>query len=130
MLRLYQLKVDDLAPEVAFQIAGGPNKGRAKLAATLMRQGYYEPVADMDLHGTSWGVETLYASTQNTDDVLSWSRNPPIGVMPIEPVAFFDQGQLWGRRSSMVGDVIEERDGETVMSRWVVDWQGFREVPL
>jgi hypothetical protein len=128
MLIIMHVQIDDLDRDTAYAIAGPPNCSRAELAARLVAEGRYERVAQIDLRATSHGLETAYTVTQNLDGP-GWSRDPPTGLIPIEPASFFDDGKVWGRRSTMIGDVIEYQGRDGPQQRFVVDWAGFTALP-
>jgi hypothetical protein len=128
MLIIHHVQIEDLDRETAYAISGPPNCSRAMLAARLITEGRYERVAQVDLRATSHGLETAYTLTQNLDGP-GWSREPPMGLIPIEPAMFFDSGKIWGRRSTMIGDVIEYQGQDGPLQRFVVDWAGFTPIP-
>ena len=125
MLTIYHLKTDDLEVNLAFDIAGGPNDCRPQVAAALFDEGHYEAVATCDIPPTNAGLEAAYVMTQNGPLTESWSRKPPIGLTVLEPSVIIDCGKVWGRRSTMIGDIVEGGG-----KRFVVDWRGFKPMPL
>jgi len=129
------LKSDDLDRDLAFDIAGGPNPERPAIAARLLAEGDYEAVGECDLLPSVAGLEMAWTMTQNGVLSDSWSRQPPPGLRALEPTVIIDRCRAYGRRSSMVGDVIEHgtRDASgvyTAIERHVVDWMGFKPVPM
>jgi len=130
MLIVHHIRLDDLEQETAFQIAGPPNPERPALAARLLAEGRYEPVARINLNPTSHGLETAYTVTQNLEGP-GWSREPPMGLEPIAPAIFTDHEahRVYGRRSTMIGDVIEYQGDAGPRQRFVVDWAGFTQLP-
>jgi hypothetical protein len=136
MLTIMHIEVDGLEGDLAFDIAGPPNSDRPVLAARLLREGHYRAVAECDLLPSAAGLEMAWTMTQNGVLTDSWSRKPPSGLRPLEPSVIIESGRVYGRRSSMVGDVIEygttrEADGAYVaIERHVVDWMGFKPVPM
>jgi hypothetical protein len=129
MLIVHHIQIDDLEKETAYAIAGPPNPDRAKLAARLIAEGRYERVAQIDLRATAHGLETAYTLTQNIDGP-GWSREPPMGLEPLEPAIFTDHAacRVYGRRSTMIGDVIEYLGKDGPPQRFVVDWVGFTQI--
>jgi hypothetical protein len=71
---------------------------RAERAKRAYANGHYEAVANID----SDDLERAYFWTNNIDS--SWSRNPAPGVSVLRPLHHKD-GQTYGLRSSMVGDL-------------------------
>jgi hypothetical protein len=128
MLIIHHVQIDDLDRETAFAISGPPNCSRAAIAARLLAEGRYERVAQIDLRATSHGLETAYAVTQNIEGP-GWSRDLPIGLTLLAPGLFVEDGKLWGRRSTMIGDVIEYQGHDGPQQRFVVDWAGFTALP-
>jgi hypothetical protein len=126
MLIIHHIRIDDLDQDTAFSISGPPNPERPRIAAKLLSEGRYEPVAEIDLRATSHGLETAYTLTQNLEGP-GWSREPPMGLMPVEPVQTIDEEacRVYGRRSTMIGDVIEYQGKDGPRERFVVDWVGF-----
>ena len=88
-------------------------------AAGLWARGGYEKVAEVD-----GDLDRAFAATQNGVMSDSWSRMPPCGVRPVPPCYVEVDGERYGRKSSEVGDIMEE-DG--VLR--VVDMLGFTELP-
>jgi hypothetical protein len=131
MLRLYHVRIDDLDPQTRFDISGGPNPDRPMLAARMFRDGHYEAVATAGFFSDNKGsLEALWTMTQNGVLSPSWSREPPVGLAPLVPTTIWVDGEELGRRSTMIGDIIELRRNGQTLSRHVADWQGFRLMPL
>jgi len=76
----------------------------------------YELVAEVD----SDDLEYAYMGLQNGVGTESWGRYPLTGFSPIIGT-FTINGQVYGNRSSMEGDVYVKEDG----TRWLVDRIGF-----
>ena len=134
MLRLFHHDVhrDEVDGDVRFRLTFGANPERGTLAAQLIAQGCYSLVAEWDRDDSRQALNDFYRLTQNLDS--SWSREPQQGVKVVgEPTKVF-RGQHYGKRSSMIGDVIEvaERagDGWRPIKRYVVDMIGFCEAPI
>lgn len=131
------VRVEDLSMDERWAIAGiHRRRDRAEIAARLLRNGHYVAVCQLDRDDPSVdNCQVAYALTQNVD--RSWSRTPPPGLTPFEPSTEIDPGYAarrpYGRRSSMIGDVIEfgRMEGERFVPirRFVVDVEGFTEIP-
>jgi hypothetical protein len=75
---------------------------------TLVREAFfndakYEPVAAVNTDD----LEYAYAATNNGVISQSWSREPPEGVIPVFPGFHIIRGEIYGRKSSEVGDVFD-----------------------
>jgi hypothetical protein len=77
------------------------------LAAEKFASGGYEAVAYIDAET----LDRAFEATQNGALSDSWSRSPPNGVAPIEPRTIEHNGVHYGRRSTMVGDIVQS-DGQ------------------
>jgi hypothetical protein len=106
----------------------GPNVNRARQAAIIFMAGHYEPVAEM--HGIlpcHTALALFRTLTQNGGASDCWSVRPPPTIQPLRPNTVTRNNLECGRRSSMIGDIIEfgaiEAGLFVPMSRYVLDWQ-------
>lgn len=83
--------------------------------------GRYAAVAEL----ARGDLEDAYRLTQNGVVTESWTLRPPRGLTPLLGPVKADDGRLLGRRSTSIGDLMEEMDG----GFHVVAWFGFRLVP-
>lgn len=131
MLTLFHIKVEKLDRTQRLEVTFGPERdNRPSTAAKLLADGFYEKVATADLNDTTEGLETLYTMTQNGVLTDSWSLLPPLGLIVLEPKGHQphqEGASLLGRRSTMIGDIVEVREevGGPPLRRWVVDTFGF-----
>lgn len=94
---------------------------RAEREARLDAQTGFDPGRQMAAVGALWGAgayvatcevagddpNTAYRKTQNGGpETDSWTLKPPEGLTPLLP-PIEAEGRVWGRRSTMMGDVIE-----------------------
>jgi hypothetical protein len=118
------------------ELFAGPNINRARQAGIIFQAGHYEAVAEM--HGilpSHTALALFRTLTQNGGASDCWSVRPPPSIRPIDPITITRHNLERGRRSSMIGDIIEFGAIETgyfvPMSRHVLDWKdSFAEMPI
>ena len=74
-----------------------------RLSKALFEQGGYVRVAEIE-----GDMNQAYTATQNGVLSDSWSQEPPEGVKTFEPSFHLHDGKRYGRRSTDVGDLMQQ----------------------